>query len=167
MSEALYQQALSAALNEWSELEAKEREIAFQKSRVKKTINALYTLCYPEAPQDINALSLPNAIRLIFSTTERSLSANDVRSKLEDLGFDVAKFGDNPTANILTAMRRMADNDELVGPPEDSQKGKKTFSPGPDLKAVPEVGTPLSPETVAAALKSFGFPPSVTEPNKK
>lgn len=158
MSEDTYLSALGAAFQEWKTLEAQERDIAFRKAKIKKTINALYPLVFPDEAPDINAFSLPNAIRLIFSTTDRKLSANDVRSKLEDLGFDVDKLGDNPTANIMTAIRRMVENDELSGQEGDS-KQNKTFGPGPDLKPVPETTTSFNAETVEETLRSLGLSP--------
>jgi hypothetical protein len=155
--------ALRGAYQELLNVKEQELTLTIRKAQLTKTVNALFPLVFPQTP-DINAMSLPNAIRLIMSGTERPLSAHDMKTKLEDLGFDLAKF-DNPLANVHTAMKRMLESDELVYVDEN----KKRVTAGPELNPPPETsaGNPeeaLSEMVSARALPEDGFytPPELT-----
>lgn len=128
--EAPYRDALFRAWKELDTLKQQERDIAIRKAQLSKTCSALFPLVFPEVI-DVNSLSLPNAIRLLISSADRPLSAADIQTKLQDLGFDLKKY-DNPLANIHTAMTRMADSEELVQIDGD----KKRVVAGPELKTV-------------------------------
>jgi hypothetical protein len=132
MSDALYTDALFAAYRELTELGEQERAITVRKAQLRETVNALYPLVFPDAV-DINSLSLPDAMRLVFRSAGRPLNAHGFRIKLEDMGFDLSKFS-NPLANILTAMNRMVEAEEMTW----VEGEKKTVIPGPELKQVPE-----------------------------
>jgi hypothetical protein len=133
MSDNPYEVALNAAFDELQKLKEQEREIAIRKAKLRETMNALSPLVFPNKV-DINSMSLPNAMRLILGSAGRPLNAAEFLSKLEDIGFDVAKF-DNPLANIHTAMNRMVESDELQWV---QVEGKKKAIPGPELKPVPQ-----------------------------
>lgn len=127
------------AYMEVEEITKKERELAYRKAKLNDTMKALRPLIFKEV-WDINTLNLSDAIRFVFSSTKRKLSALEVRSKLEDLSYSLDQF-DNPLANIHTAIRRMVDTGELF-PAEDENK-KKTFEASPELKPIPDVNTEM------------------------
>lgn len=129
----VFDAALDAAIAELAELEEQERNIASRKANLRLTVNALWPVVFKQPLNDINALSLPDAMRLILRSAGRPLNANDYRTKLTDLGFDLSKF-DNPLANIHTAMKRMVDSEEFQW----VEEGSKQVVPGPELKPVPE-----------------------------
>jgi hypothetical protein len=133
MSDNPYETALNAAYEELQKLKEQELEIAIRKAKLRETMNALFPLVFPDKVE-INSLSLPNAMRLIFQSAGRPLNAADFLTKLQDIGFDVGKF-DNPLANIHTAMARMVESDEMVWV---EVEGKKKGIPGPELKPVPQ-----------------------------
>jgi hypothetical protein len=128
-----YRDALWGAYEELQKVKAQKRELTIRETRLTRSINALFPLVFGEN-SDVNALSLPNAIRLIMDGADRPLAANDLKTKLEDLGFDFNKY-ENPIANILTAMKRMVENEELVYISGDN----KRVAAGPSLKPPPEL----------------------------
>lgn len=137
----------------WTELDAlreQERTIAIRKSQLQNTVSALYPLVFP-AEQDINSFSLANAIRLIFNGASKPLTARAVRDKLDDMGFDLTKH-ENVLASIHTAMKRMADTEEIILVP-DTDNPQKTFEAGPELKQV-ESATPTF-DAMEEALKAL------------
>jgi hypothetical protein len=144
--------AILDAHRELESLKIKEREIFIRKAQLQKTIYALFPLAFPDSqPTDVNSLTLPDAIRLVFGSSGRHLSAMGMRTKLEDIGYDLSKF-DNPLANIHTAMNRMLESGELTKMSAD--EGKKTFAPGPELKEVPDV-TNIPDDAVEKAMKAL------------
>jgi len=132
-NEKLFSDALFAAWRELNELKEQERKIAFRKAQLQATLNALSPLVFEQTVTDINTLSLPDAMRLIMRSANRPLSSHDMRTKLDDLGFDLTKF-ENPMANILTAMKRMVESEEFIW----TEDGSKKVLPGPELKPAPE-----------------------------
>jgi hypothetical protein len=84
---------------------------------------------------DISSLSLADAIRLVIHSTERGITAKEIRGKLDDLGYDLSKH-ENPLASIHTAAKRMIDTEELIWVDDHNKK----LSAGPELKPVPEAG---------------------------
>jgi hypothetical protein len=148
-----YQTALFAAWEELEKLKEQERQITLRKAQVQQTVSALWLLVFPEN-EDINNLSLPNAIRMIMRGTQRALKAIEVKSKLEDMGFDMSKF-ENPMANVSTALRRMVDAEELIYVEDEDQK--KKVAPGPELKSVPETAT--TPANLNALATLYGIKP--------
>jgi len=134
-----YIDPLLKAWNELDEIEAKEKEFAVRKCRLKATVEALKPLVFKET-WDINSLSLSDAIRFVISNAGRPLSAMDIRTKLADFDYRLDGF-ENPLANIHTALKRMAETDELAEYDEDGKK--RTFTPGPELK-------PVQPESTAS-----------------
>jgi hypothetical protein len=131
--------ALLRANRELESVKEQEKELALKRAQLNETIKALIPLVIPEKA-DINSLSLPNAIRVIFNglDSDRYLTAVDVKTKLLDLGFDLSKYGDNPQANITATINRMAENDELRLV-VDGESQKKKFEAGPELKSPPQV----------------------------
>jgi len=129
-----YSDALWKAYTELQELQKTEHELTLKKARLKQTIDALYPIVFPDATRDINELTLANAIRLVINSTGRPITSKEVRSRLEDLGYDLSKFK-NPLASIHTAANRMIDSEELVWVEDDDAK---RLAAGPELKQVPE-----------------------------
>lgn len=165
----LYLTALMKAWNELTALKEQERQIIIRKAQLSKTCSALFPLVFPEAgAQDVSSLSLPNAIRLMIGSSDRPLSARDVQTKLEDIGFDLKKF-ENPLANILTAMKRMVENEELVYIDGENKRVKA----GPELKPAPDL-LQTGWEAALAGMASGGampeggfFTPPLPPPEKK
>jgi hypothetical protein len=157
----LYSDALFAAYSELSQLSEQEREIGIRKAQLRESVKALTPLVYGNAV-DINALSLPDAMRLVFRSAGRALSANDFRTKLQDFGFDLEKYS-NPLANIITAMNRMVESDEM-----EWVKGTatKTVTPGPNLKSLPELEPLPEPPVGLTKLIEFTEGEVVTENDK-
>jgi hypothetical protein len=149
LTQGPFYDALWSAYGELQEIKKQEHDLAVRKAQLTKTVNALYPLVFSDMPE-INTLSLPNAIRLVISGAERPLSAGDMKTKLEDLGFDLTKF-DNPLANIHTAMKRMAESDELVYVDGD----RKRVTAGPELKPAPDAA-PSNWEAAMAGLMQEG-----------
>lgn len=134
-----FRDALFAAYQELEMLKQQEREIAVRKAQIQQTINALYPLVFPFDDEDVRALSLPNAIRLVLRSCGRPINMHDIHSRLTDWGYDLTKF-DDPMTNIRTAMNRLVESEEMVWVDE----GKKKAMPGPDLKPVPQMTPPDS-----------------------
>lgn len=130
----VYIDAFIKAFGELEDIKVKEKELAYRKAKLNETVIALRPLVFKQ-DWDINTLTLSDAIRFVFNTVKRPLSALDLRTKLEDLDYNLAQF-DNPLANIHTALKRMGDTNELYVIEKDDKK--KTFEPGPNLKPVPE-----------------------------
>jgi hypothetical protein len=137
MDDASYKAALNKAFEDWADLTAQERAIAFRKAQLQETIVALSALC-SELP-DINALSLSDAIRLMISSTAEGLSTLGLRDRLTEMGFDLTKHK-NPLASIHTAVNRMIESGELRRKPSDEANEQKVEA-GENLK------TPALPET--------------------
>jgi|SRR5579863_6422839 len=133
MPDTLYSDALFAAYDELTKLAEQERTIAIRKAQLRQTVNALYPLVFENA-MDINSLSLPDAMRLVLRSAGRPLNAHDFKTKLEDMGFNLEDYSD-PKANILTAMNRMVDADEMTWV---AGASKKTVEAGRELKTIPE-----------------------------
>jgi hypothetical protein len=150
MADNLYSEALFAAWAELDSLRVQERDIAIRKAQLQQTVNALYPLVF-DNQVDINALSLPDAMRLVLRSTGRPLSGNDFKTKLEDMGFELSKFA-NPLANIMTAMNRMVEAEEMIWFEQDG-KPKKAI-PGPELKSVPELDAPDGPPAQAPSAET-------------
>jgi hypothetical protein len=142
-------QALTAVFTELRELMEQERRTVIRKAQLRKSFDALYPLVFGETVE-IKSLSLPDAIRLIVASAGRPLSAVDMKTKLEEMGYDLQKF-DNPMQNILTAMKRMAESEELVYIPKDD--GKKQVAPGPELKHV----EPLPANAFEKTMEALGL----------
>jgi|GEM_PF-2825970 len=159
----LYYDALFEAWGELQRIKEQERELAIRKAQLSKTVSALFPLVFPDS-LDVNTMSLPNAIRLIMSGADRPLSATDIQTKLEDLGFDLKKF-ENPLANIHTAMKRMAENDELVLIDGD----RKRVTAGPELKPAPDMSAGDWEAVMARMMPEGGLdtPPPPESPGKK
>ena len=130
----VYKAALDKAFDEWTNLQNQEREITVRKNQLRQTFLALYPLVYPEpGGADISSMTLANAIRTVIGGSHRPITAIEMRGRLTDLGYDLAKY-ENPMASIHTAMNRMVESEEMIYVEEDN---KKKFSPGPELKPVP------------------------------
>jgi hypothetical protein len=154
-----YADAVLAVWQELKELTEQERDIAIRKAQLRKSFNALFPLAFPGEKLDVNTLTLPDAIRLLMASTGRPLSALDIQTKLEDIGYDVSKF-DQPLANIQTAMKRMLDSEELTRFTDDNKK----VVPGPELKAPPDVTPALDSSEVENLLNQIEL--SEDEENK-
>lgn len=151
-----FQSAFVEAYDELEKLKIQEREIFVRKAQLQKTLMALYPLIFPESEPDVNSLTLANAIRLVFSSANRALSALEVRTKLDDIGFDLSGY-ENPGASIHTALSRMLESQELSHAPK-TERGKKTFAATPELKPVPEVEA-VPESALQKALESIGIAP--------
>jgi hypothetical protein len=132
---SLYRDALLSAWSELRELTDQERKIAIRKAQLQETANALFPLVFDMPLVEINTMSLPDAMRIAIRSAGRALSAYDMKTKLTDLGYDLAKF-ENPLANIQTAMNRLVENDEFIWVEKDAKP--KQVLPGPELKSVPD-----------------------------
>ena len=132
-----YEVYINALIKAWGELDQikeTEKQLAYRKAKLNETVEALKPLVFKQT-WDINTLTLSDAIRFVFKSAKRPLSALAVRTKLEDLGYNLEQF-DNPLANIHTALKRMGDTDELTLIDKDDKK--KMFEPGPELKPIAE-----------------------------
>jgi hypothetical protein len=146
-----YSTALFAAWEELTKLNEEERAIAVRKSQLRHSADALYPLVFPDAVE-IKNLSLPDAMRLVLRSSGRGLNAHDFRTKLEDIGFNLEQYSD-PMASILTAMKRMADAEEMHWVPD---APRKTVTAAPEMKPVPELPSSLPiPEGLETAAPSF------------
>jgi hypothetical protein len=132
-----------AYLEAWKELNKlveDEKQIAVRKAQLRDTMKALAPLVSPEGfPVDIAAMSLANAIRLVIRSAGRPVNALEIRSRLNDLGYNLGQH-ENPMASIHTALRRMEENDEVKPSEWDGEDKKKKFEPGPELKAPQDTG---------------------------
>jgi len=154
----LYIDAFINAWNELNEIASKEKEFAYRKAILNDTVTALKPLIFKRT-WDINSLTLSDAIRWVFKTAKRSLTALEVRSKLTDLGYNLDQF-DNPLANIHTALTRMGDTNELSK--IENEGKKKAFEPTPDLKPVPE--PELNAGAIAAITGRIATPEALGHP---
>jgi hypothetical protein len=132
-----YQQALWKAFEDLKQVQRQQHELTLKTSQLKKTIDALFPIVYPIAPEDINSMSLANAIRLIIASTDSGVSAKEIRNRLRDLGYDLTKYN-NPLASIMTAANRMVEAEELILSDDEDEK---KLSAGPELKPVPDATT--------------------------
>jgi len=129
-----YEGALWKAFEELQEIKKQEAELAIRKSKLRKTVDALYPIVYPAAAEDIQSLSLANAIRMVVKNADGALPAKEIRNRLRDLGYDLSKYS-NPLASIWTAAKRMIDAEELELTEDEDEK---KLAAGPELKTVPE-----------------------------
>jgi hypothetical protein len=129
-----YAEALWKAYEELQTIKCQEADLALRKSKLRKTVDALYPIVYPGAPEDINSLSLADAIRLIIKNCDKPVSAKEVRNRLYDLGYDLSKYN-NPLASVWTASKRMIDAEELELTEDEDEK---KLTPGPTLKTIPD-----------------------------
>jgi hypothetical protein len=131
----LYRAALERAWNELAVIIEQKKQIATREAQLNETVRALTPLVGEWTP-DLTELSLSNAVRFVFNglAIGRTLSAMDVRTKLEELGYNLSEY-ENPLANIHTCMRRMIDSEELTL--VETKDNKKQFEAGPELKSVP------------------------------
>jgi hypothetical protein len=128
--DSYYRSALDKAVSDLAELNKKEHEIMVRKAQLRETVKALRALC-GDLP-DVNSLNLSDAIRLVFSGASEPMTAIEVRTKLQELGYEVTKLN-NPLAHIHTAIKRMVDAEEILWHGEDEDM-KKLFEPGEKLK---------------------------------
>jgi hypothetical protein len=147
----VYAQALAKAYRERDEIVETEKQLAYRKTKLNETIDALIPLVFKRV-WDINTLGLSDAIRFVFNNARRPLSPLDIRSKLEDLGYNLKQF-ENPLASIHTALRRMGETDELY--PVESEDKKKMFEPGPELKSIPEPKKEINTAALIAAISGL------------
>jgi hypothetical protein len=135
-SSAVYREAVDRVWNELQELREQKNQLAVREVQLNESLRALLPLA-GAWKADIKKYSLSNAIRFVFNGLEadRTLSAVQVRTKLEDLGYDLNQF-ENPLASIHTCMRRMIETEELIV--SRTEDNKKEFQPGPELKSVPD-----------------------------
>jgi hypothetical protein len=143
-----YQDALWKAFEDLKQIQREQHELTLKTSRLKKTIDALFPIVYPDETEDINSLSLANAIRLIINSANTPVSAKEIRNRLRDLGYDLSKYN-NPLASIMTAANRMVEAEELKN--YDDEDEKKLMA-GPELKPVPESTT----KDAVAAMEQMG-----------
>ena len=125
-----YLEALTQARKQLAELEELEKNITFRKAQLRTTIEGLASLC-SEAP-GIADLPLAEAIRVIFRSSDESYNATDLRDKLQDIGYDLARFK-NPLASIHTAIKRMVEAEEL------SWVDNKVLESGEKMKDPPSI----------------------------
>jgi hypothetical protein len=140
-----YQDALWKAYEEIQDIKRQEADLAIRKNKLRKTVDALYPIVYPSTAEDINSLSLADAIRMIVKNCDKPVAAKEVRNRLFDLGYDLSKYS-NPLASIWTAAKRMIDSEELALTDDEDEK---KLSPGPELKPIPES---TNAETAMAAI---------------
>ena len=140
-----YEDALWKAFDELQEIKKQEADLAIRKSKLRKTVDALYPVVYQTAAEDINSLSLADAIRMIVKNCDRPASAKEIRNRLHDLGYDLSKYS-NALASIWTAAKRMIDSEELCLMEDEDEK---KLAAGPELKSVPES---MDAETAMAAM---------------
>jgi hypothetical protein len=135
-SVAIYKEAVDRLWNELQELRERKKELIIREAQINESLKALMPLV-GTWKTNIAEYSLSNAIRFIFNGLEadRTLSAIEVRTKLQDLGYNLNEY-ENPLASIHTCIRRMIDTEELTV--IKSEDNKKEFQPGPELKSVPE-----------------------------
>src|SRR6266478_1267368 len=131
MERSYYKQARDKALKDYKEISRQIHELNLRKGQLRETILALNSLC-SRLPH-VESLVLSNAIRVVYATTTRFLSAIEVKGKLEDLGYNVSRFK-NPLASIHTALERMAKTDELS---KREDEDEKKFEAGKKLKKPP------------------------------
>ncbi|HUI41457.1 MAG TPA: hypothetical protein VL523_05770 [Terriglobia bacterium] len=136
-----YRATLAKASADLNELTRQEHEISLRKAQLRQTIRALAALCedVPEVP----LLNLRDAIRLAFASAGRRMTAAEVRVKVLQLGFDLAKFKD-PLASIHSTLWRLVGAGELVLIRTPGHA--KLFEPSENMKT-PSLGTdaPLPP----------------------
>jgi hypothetical protein len=139
-SRVVFSMAYLEAWKELNKLVEDEKQIAVRKAQLRDTMKALAPLVSPEGfPVDIAAMSLANAIRLVIRSAGRPVNALEIRSRLNDLGYNLGQH-ENPMASIHTALRRMEENDEVKPSEWDGEDKKKKFEPGPELKAPQDTG---------------------------
>lgn len=145
-----YRIALWKAVDELGDLQRQEQELTVRKARIKQTIDALWSLAYPGEPEDVSSMTLANAIRLIINSTGRAVTVKEIRSRLNDIGFDLSKYG-NPLASIHTAASRMIATEELVYVEDEDEK---KLAAGPELKPVPPPETPQTLDALRDRLRN-------------
>ncbi|OFV98492.1 MAG: hypothetical protein A3F68_07010 [Acidobacteria bacterium RIFCSPLOWO2_12_FULL_54_10] len=144
-----YQKALKSAEKELAEIEGIQQSLAMRKLQLRQTVAALRAIKSGAMP-DISALSLSDAIRMVFNAAHDNepFTAPEIRLKIEEFGFDTSKFK-NPLASIHTAMERMVESDEIGAIEVDGIseldavgkkiRKKKKFEKGKRLKPLPAV----------------------------
>ena len=110
MSKDDYRRALEAAAREYEALTAQRTELDARIAQLQHSIAALTKLCgyEPTVP-----LGLADACRLVLRNAGDSLTALEVRDRLEAVGIDLDKYS-NPLASIHTILKRMHDSGEVT-----------------------------------------------------
>ena len=90
-SKTPYSEAMWSAYNELQLVKKKNATLRFAERDSLRRSTPLPARFSGDVP-DMDALSLPNAIRLIISGADRPLSAQDMKTKLEDSGFDLRQI---------------------------------------------------------------------------
>ena len=135
-SASVYREALDRVWNELEEIKEQKKDLAIREAQLNETMKALMPLA-GAWKANISEYTLSNAVRFVFNglAPDRTLSAIEVRTKLEDIGYNLTEY-ENPLASIHTCMRRMIETEELIV--IKTEDNKKEFQPGPELKSVPE-----------------------------
>lgn len=104
-----YKRALDAACREYEDVARQRAELDKRLAQLHETIGALTRLCgyTPTVPW-----GLTDACRVVVARAERSMSALEVRERLEAIGFDLSKYSSDLAA-IHTVLKRLNRAGEL------------------------------------------------------
>ena len=119
MDDAAYKEMLDQAKADYCALQEKMGECLKEQQHLEKrivgireTIVALSNLLGEEFVEE-DALGLTDAIRQAFKTAVGPMAPTDVRGRLEQLGYDISKYG-NVMASVHSVLNRLVQRREVA-----------------------------------------------------
>ena len=103
MTEESYRRALEEAIREYERLSKQRVEIDGRIAQLLQTMGNLSRLCNLEPTVK---MGLTDACRMILKAAGYPLTAAEVRTRLEAIGFDVSRYS-NPLASIHIVLKRL------------------------------------------------------------
>lgn len=149
-----YRATLDEVLEELHEIEEKQAELNTRRKYLQELASVLSRMYDIELPEGTTAELLPeegltNHISWILDSAAEPLTAVEIKQRLTDLRFDVAKYA-NPMAAIHTTLKRLVENGEIGYIAED---GKKIYMSRGIAKMLKSAGGKLVPVLKSKARK--------------
>jgi len=130
VTEESYRRALEEAIREYERLSKQRVEIDDRIAQLLQTMGNLSRLCNLEPTVK---LGLTDACRLALKAAGHPLTAAEVRTRLEAIGFDVSRYS-NPLASIHIVLKRLGRSGEVKFTP--GLRGKPAYVWKPPIKVI-------------------------------
>ena len=137
-TEESYRRALEQAIREYEQLSKKRARIDDRLAQLVQTMNSLSRLCKLTPTVE---LGLTDACRMVLKAAGHPLTAVEIRSQLEAMGFDCSRYS-NPLASIHTVLRRLCRSGEASFAPRLHDKPAFSRKPPARVLALPKPEVP-------------------------
>lgn len=105
--------ALEAAQEKLIHLFERRRDLEYEIRRVQEEIRHLAPLCGVTVEDPVQQLGLTDAIRYVVGMAGKRLTPVEIKSKLEEYGYDLKRFASNPVSSIHTILKRLVKSHEI------------------------------------------------------